>query len=222
MQPLCQPRRPRASACHPATSRRRFLTDSALLAGAGVLTLAAAPNLRPVAAQSSPDVDRLNDLLALEHLEHALYREALESFGADDFDEERPASVHPNLSMIQRHEADHVAKLQQEIDIRAETAVEEGRYAFGFEDIDGFLVVAAAIENVAVAALIDAIPTIVDRRLLATLTSILAVEARHSAYLNTRLALSSFPKAFDAATTSASVRAVVDLYVDLYTVRTKD
>lgn len=214
MQPPCQPRQPCASACHRSTTRRRLLTVSARLAGVGALTLAAVPGLRPVAAQSAYDLARLNDLLALEHLEHALYRDALESFGAEDFDEERPASVHPSLSLIQQQEAEHVAALQQEIDDRSETPVEEGRYAFGYEDIDGFLVVAAAIENVAVAAYIDAIPTIADRRLLATLTSILAVEARHSAYLNARLALPSFPKAFDAATNSTSVRAVIDLYTD--------
>ncbi len=214
MQPLVQPRRSRASACHPSTTRRRFLTDSARLAGAGALALVATTRPLPGAAQSFSDVDRLNDLLALKHLEHALYREALESFGADDFDEERPASVHPNLSLILQQETEHVAALQQEIDDRAETAVEEGRYAFGYEDINGFLVVAAAIENVAVAAFIDAIPAIGDRRLLATLTSILAVEARHSAYLYARLAVSSFPKAFEAATTPASVRAVIALYTE--------
>jgi hypothetical protein len=159
-------------------------------------------------------VARLNDLLALKLLAHALYREALETFGADDFDEERPASVRPNLSLILQQETQHLTALQQEIDERAGTAAEEGRYAFGYEDIDGFLVVAAAIENVAVAAYVDAIPAISDRRLLATLTSILAVEARHSAYLYARLAVSSFPKAFEAATPPASVRAVIALYTE--------
>jgi len=217
MQPIFQPRRPLASDCSPATSRRRLVSDSVRLMAVGALTLTGGTRFR-AAAQPIADLERLNDLLALEELEEALYREALTMFGEEGFDAERPASVYPSLSLIRRQEAEHVAALRRELGDRAATAIEPDQYVFGYKDIDGFLVVAAAIENVGVAAYVDAIPTFVDRRLLATLVSIVAVEARHSAYLNARLALSSFPKAFDPSTTPASVRAVIDLY----TVKPKD
>ncbi len=211
MQALFSPRRAGAAAYRRSTSRRCFLTDSARLAAAGALALTAAPG-SPVAAQTFADFDRLNGLLALEHLAHALYRDALETFDADEFDEERPASVYPSLTLVGRHEAEHVAALQREIANRAATAGEEGRYAFGYKDIDGFLVVAAAIESVTVAAYVETIPAIADRGLHGLLTSNLAVEARHSSYLNARLARYSFLKAFEPASTPGSVRAVVELY----------
>ncbi len=195
-----------------AASRRDVLIGSAKIAGGGVLALAfaAAPlsrNPHVVLAQEfEDDLDILNFALTLEHLEHALYREALERFDEDDFEDD---TIRSSLEAIRDHEAEHVAFLTQAIEDAGGTPVEEAeRYAFGYENLDGFLAIAATLEEVGVAAYAGAAPQIVDPEFLAATVSIHSVEARHSAYLNWRNETSPFPEAFDSPLAPADVLTV--------------
>lgn len=200
------------------TSRRGFLTNTARVTSAGVLALLALAQTSndlasPVAAQDvTDDLAVLNLLLKLEQLEHALYRDGLERFTAERFQRERPASVHPTLTVIRDQERTHAVSLASGIAQRGGTPAVADNYDFGFEDIDGFLGIAAAVENMAVAAYTEVVPTITDRSLLAAATRVLAVEARHAAYLNARLSVSPFPEAFGDTATPAAVLAVMNLY----------
>jgi Ferritin-like domain len=222
------------------SSRRRFLGGGAVLAGGGALALVAvgAPGRQRAAAQDfTDDLDVLNYALTLEHLEHAFYRDGLEEFDEDDFaalfpdgeevaataeDDATPeavggpgqaAAVRAALEEVRDHEAAHVEALTEAITQLGGTPVAEGEYDFGYDDLEGFLEVAQALENTGVAAYAGAAPAIADPTLLATALGIHSVEARHAAYLNLQNGDSPFPEAFDEALTRAEVLEIVGQYI---------
>ena len=201
-------------------SRRRFLTGSVKLAGGGALALAAfggpfGRTVRPVAAQDfADDIEILNYALTLEHLEASFYRDGLEELGEAAFtDAGRPADVFGLLEEIRDHELAHVETLTGVITDLGGVPVEEGTYQFGYEDVDGFLEVAAALENTGVAAYAGAAPQITDPGLLAAALGIHSVEARHAAYLNARNGESPFPDAADEALTPTEVLEIAGQFI---------
>ncbi len=182
-------------------SRRHFLGGSAKLVGGGALAVAVAgvpvgKRLRGALAQTfADDLDVLNYALTLEHLEFAFYRDALEAFAEEDFDE----GVYAELEAIRDHEEAHVQALTETIASLGGSPVTEQEYDFGYDDVDGFLEVAMVLENTGVAAYAGAAPAIEDEAVLAAALGIHSVEARHAAYLNTRNGETAFPEAFDEA-----------------------
>ena len=202
------------------SSRRGFVAGGAKLAGGGALALAfaGAPGagaLRSALAQEfEDDVDVLNYALTLEHLEYAFYRDGLEEFGEDGFAEAgRPASVFTNLEMIRDHEQAHVEALTAAVEGADGKPVEEQEYDFGYEDVDGFLEVAMALENTGVAAYAGAAPAIENADILAAALGIHSVEARHAAYLNIRNEESPFPAAVDEALTREEVLEIAGPFI---------
>ncbi len=196
--------------------RRDVLIGSIKIAGGGALAVALAGALvsrnqsLALAQDFADDVEILNYALTLEHLEHAFYREALALFDDEDF---RDETLRSSLEAIRDQEAEHVAFLTQAIEDAGGTPVEEGEYAFGYEDLDGFLEIAATLEEAGVAAYAGAAPQIVDPEFLAVAVSIHTVEARHSAYLNWRNETSPFPEAFDSPLTSTDVLALATPFI---------
>ena len=187
-------------------TRRGFVGAGAALAGGGLLALAGA---RPwLAAQEgfADDLDVLTFALTLERMEAAFYRQGLRTFDEAAFRAaNRPDSVRPNLEAIRDHEQTHVETLTQAIGDRGGTPVEPAEYDFGYDDVDGFLEVAMALENVGVAAYAGAAPSIENADVLAAALGIHSVEARHAAYLNIRNEESPFPNAVDEAMTRDEV-----------------
>ena len=144
------------------------------------------------------DLDVLNFLLSLEHMQHELYRLGLATFGAADFDlAQRPESERLVLREIRDQEALHVAELSRVTTRLGGVPVEAGSYDFTFEDVEAFLTVAATVENTVAAAYAEAARWILDAMALYDTLTVLTVEARHAAYLNFLLGESPFPDAFD-------------------------
>lgn len=143
------------------------------------------------------DLDVLNYALTLEHLEHAFYRDGVGkfTFGKDTFG----LSIDDNLAAIRDHEAAHVKALTDVITSMNGTPVAEATYAFGtaYTDPKAFLATAVALEATGVKAYDGAAQYIGNADLLTAAGSIVAVEARHSSYLNQITGGMPFPGPFE-------------------------
>jgi len=200
-------------------SRRGFLGGSAKVASGGALALAGAGlGLRAARAQDATpeagaefpdDIAILNYALTLEHLEFAFYRDGLEEFSADDFDE----GVFDNLGLIRDHEGAHVDALTATITELGGTPVGEAGYDFGYEDAEGFLEVAAALENTGVRAYDGAGADIQSVDLLAVAGQIVAVEARHASYLNLLNGEVPFPESFEDPADSEEILEIAGPFI---------
>lgn len=148
------------------------------------------------------DIDVLNYALTLEHLEAAFYELAPEyDLGMDGFGN----NINEWVAVIGQHEADHVTTLTQVITDLGGTPVERGMYDFGVTDAASFLQVAMTLENVGVAAYDGAGQFIQTPELLTAAGGIVAVEARHAAYLNVLNLQVPFPAAFETPMTQDEV-----------------
>jgi Ferritin-like domain len=202
-------------------SRRGFLTGSAQLLGGGALAFAAAsvpllPGLGIARAQMTfqNDADVLNYALTLEHLEYAFYRDGLEQFTDADFGESpfnRPISEF--LIDIRDHEQAHVDTLTQVITDLGGEPVAEAEYNFGYTDAASFLTVAQALENTGVSAYDGAGQFLENPDLLTAAGTIVAVEARHAAYLNLLNRAIPFPAPFETPLTPDEVLAIAGPFI---------
>ncbi len=167
-----------------------------------------------VSSDFTDDLDVFNYALTLEHLENAFYRDGLPLFadlGTDGFG----FSVNEQLAAIGAHEAAHVATLTDVIASLGGTPVAEGAYNFAdaYASADAFLATAAALENTGVSAYDGAAQFITDPGLLGAAGGIVAVEARHAAYLNELNGEVPFPASFETPLPPDEVRAIAEQFI---------
>jgi hypothetical protein len=184
-------------------SRRALLERAALATGAvGVATLAGA-GPEPAASAPSPAQDRriLNFLLLLEYLQEGLYAEAL-SAGNLTGDLERFAQV------AGAHEREHVTALQDEL---GTTARDKPTFRFGdaLAREGRFAAAALTLEETAVAAYIGQAANLTAKRSVAV-ARIVAVEARHAAWIRDVVGRLPAPLAADRAKTPAAAMATIE------------
>ena len=156
-------------------SRRQFFKRGATLGGAG-LVLGGIPISFALAQDGLPkgDVEILNYALTLEYLEAAFYREAVDK-GELSGESLRFAQV------VAAHEQTHVEALQATLGAKAVKSPK-----FGFGGATGkkkFLATSQVLEDTGVAAYQGQGPRIKTGAVLASAGSILAVEARHAAWV---------------------------------------
>lgn len=163
--------------------------------------------LSPAMAQTAQqdfadDIEVLNYALTLEHLEAAFYEMAGDfDFGMDPYGN----SINEYLMMIGEHEAAHVATLTDVITQLGGEPVARAEYDFGVTDAQSFLALAQTVENLGVAAYDGAGAAIQNPDLLTAAGSIVAVEARHAAYLNLITGMNPFPAAVETPMAPADV-----------------
>lgn len=194
-------------------SRRTLVGTGSKLAvgGAAAMVAMSSPAFARLAAAQAftDDIDVLNYALTLEHLEYAFYRDGLDGYSADVFED----GVYDNLIDIRDHEGAHVDALVSTITDLGGTPVEEAEYDFGYQNVAGFLAVAAALENTGVSAYDGAAASIENVDLLNAAGSIVAVEARHASYLNLINGDDPFPAAFETPLSRDEILAIAGPFI---------
>ncbi len=199
-------------------SSRRSLLGAGLklgLGGTAAAVIAGSPALRHLAMAQTMDfkndVDVLNYALTLEHLEYAFYRDGVGQFqfGNDPFG--NPIKTY--LEAIRDHEGAHVETLTKVITDLGGTPVKESTYDFGYTDAQSFLKVAAALENTGVMAYDGAGKFIENPDLLTAAGGIVAVEARHAAYLNLLTGEIPFPAGFEQAKSKDEILKIAGQFI---------
>jgi len=91
--------------------------------------------------------------------------------------------------------------------------VAAAQYDFGVTDAASFLATAAAVENLGVSAYDGAGASIMDPGLLTAAGSIVAVEARHAAYLNQLTGVAPFTDEFETPLTPDEVLEIAGPFI---------
>lgn len=162
----------------------------------------ATARLAAMQTQFATDIDVLNYALTLEHLETAMYQlTASFDLGTDPFGN----AINDWLVLAGEQEAAHVVTLTEVITQLGGEPVAAANYDFGITDAQSFLTTVAAVENIGVAAYDGAGQFLESPDLLTAAGSIVAVEARHAAYLNLITGTSPFPAPYEMPMTPDEV-----------------
>jgi hypothetical protein len=154
----------------------------------------ATARLAAVQTQLTTDVEVLNYALTLEHLEAAFYQLTGQyDLGVDPFNN----PINDWLMAAGEQEAAHVSTLTDVITQLGGEPVAAAEYDFGVTDATSFLATAMTLENVGVAAYDGAGQFLQSADLVTAAGSIVAVEARHAAYLNLVNGMIPFPAAVE-------------------------
>jgi bacterioferritin (cytochrome b1) len=154
----------------------------------------ATARLAAAQTQLTTDVEVLNYALTLEHLEAAFYQLTGQyDLGVDPFGN----PINDWLMAAGEQEAAHVSTLTDVITQLGGEPVAAAEYDFGVTDAASFLTTAMTLENVGVAAYDGAGQFLQSADLVTAAGSIVAVEARHAAYLNLVNGMIPFPAAVE-------------------------
>lgn len=156
--------------------------------------VAATPVKRAAPGQADIDTVILNYALTLEHLEATFYNEYLPS-KSDFVKAGYPTSVYARYREIGGEEKNHVKFLTTAL---GKDAVAACTYDFGITGVDSFIATSQLLEGVGVSAYLGAAQNITNPAYLTAAGSILTVEARHSAWIQSVPGKKDpFPTAYD-------------------------
>ena len=180
-------------------SRAAFLRRTGAFVGGSLLAAGLVPNV--ALAASNSDVAILNYALTLEYLEAAFYKEAMAK-GALSGETKRFAQV------VVDHESAHVDALRQTLGSKAVK-----KPAFDFKGTTGdqttFQKTAMVLEDTGVKAYLGQAGKIKASAVLKAAASILAVEARHAAWIANIIGGRPAPASFQPAATMDEVLQAV-------------
>ncbi|KAF9456181.1 ferritin-like domain-containing protein [Collybia nuda] len=128
------------------------------------------------------DTAILNYALSLENLQSSFYTEALAKFDDQAFTQAGyPSSTRARYVMIGQHEQVYAAAINATL---GENATQPCNYTFPYTDVSSFVNFSQLLEGVATSAYIGALPNITNSSYLAVAGSILATQARQSAWIS--------------------------------------
>ncbi|KZP20953.1 hypothetical protein FIBSPDRAFT_861103 [Athelia psychrophila] len=158
----------------------QFTTSFIAFCVAAVVSGSALPAKR---ANAVTDVQVLNFALTLEHLENTFYAQGLAKHSAADFQNAKlPSWVRGRFEQIMKHESTHVSFLETALGER--NYVQPCKYNFGDNSVKDFVDFSGMVETVGTSAYTGAAQLIDDKDYLTAAASILATEARQTAWVN--------------------------------------
>ncbi|KAF8133048.1 ferritin-like domain-containing protein [Mycena galopus ATCC 62051] len=186
-------------------------TAAAVLVAFSLATVTnAVPTRRDV---SDPQV--LNFALTLEHLESTFYQQGLAHFSQSDFVAAGfPDWVYGRFEQIRDHEATHVKFLSTALTLAGAQAVAPCQYNFHFTDVHSFVDTSVVLEAVGTTAYTGGAQLIASKEYLTAAASILAVEARHEAWINSAAeGHSAWDTGFQTALTPIQVYSLASSFI---------
>lgn len=142
---------------------------------------------------------------------------AMATVGLSETAEAAPTGLRQQMSLVRRHENDHVMALVAALGSAARPKPTfQGLLQ---PNLNSFLSVAQALENTGVGAYLGAAPFILDANYLAAAASIALIEARHAGFLNSlrsqpmTLNLSGSEASFEPALSAGEVGAAAGPFI---------
>jgi len=167
----------------------------------------------PAQRSMANDLTTLNYALTLENLENVFYQMGLSRFTSAQFVAAGfNASVRSYLELVSAHEASHVAFLTAAINaVVPGAAVPNCTYNFSasMSSVNAFIATAAVLENAGQTAYDGALNRLSNQAFAQVAAQIATVEARHAAYLNGLVGVSSFPNAIDVANLPSTIAEAI-------------
>ncbi|KAF9041652.1 ferritin-like domain-containing protein [Panaeolus papilionaceus] len=163
------------------------------------------------------DLEALNYLLTLEEFETAFYERSLERFSEDDFmNLGYPRWVRPRYEQILSHERVHKEFLQSAITSAGQNYVEPCNYELGnVNDPRNFVEFSEAIQSIITGAYVGILRYFNERSYITAGASILAVEARQAAWINSAVRHKNpWNSAFETALTPSQVYTLLSSFFD--------
>ncbi|KAF7376693.1 Protein rds1 [Mycena sanguinolenta] len=163
---------------------------------------------------SDPQV--LNFALTLEHLESAFYQQGLDHFSPSDFAAAGfPDWARARFEQIREHEATHVEFLSTALGLAGVSAVAPCKYNFHFTDVHSFVDTSEVLEAVGTTAYTGGAALVSNKEYLTAAASILAVEARHAAWISSAAqGYNAWDTAFQPALTPNQVYTVATSFIE--------
>ncbi|MCJ1367455.1 hypothetical protein MMC16_006588 [Acarospora aff. strigata] len=153
--------------------------------------------------------------LFLERLEFNLYSGGFNNFTDEQYIAQGfPPGFRENVGVIARNEAVHIDTISQVLQSNGVTPVPPCIYKFPSTDPKSFVSLANMITTVGIGSYIGgAAPLSSNPTLLTAASAILAVEARHDAYLRAGLGASPFPTPFDTPLTAVFAYNLAQMFI---------
>lgn len=184
---------------------------------AGMDTIAVADDI------AVSDIDILNYVLTLEHLEAAYYNDFLDTYSESDVEHSEVAnyfarptlqySTYQQIQNVRDHEEAHVEKLTNTIKKLGGNPVEPAEYEFPYDGIEEFVALSDRIEAVGVSAYAGVAPMIDNREVLKAALSIHSVEANHQTYFQLLHLQRPAPDAFNSARSMEQVLPITQQFM---------
>lgn len=173
-----------------ATRRRAIGAVAKATAATGLVLTGANARVDNVSAAraTAADLEVVRQLIVVEQTALGLFRDGLSQFTSDETTSgDRNLPTQPTLTRIAYHEGSHLSLLTAAA-AELGTDVTLGAHPdFTFTDFAMFLRRAAELKQRHVAAYVAAVTALENVKLRSLVARILAVEARHAAYLNDRI-----------------------------------
>jgi rubrerythrin len=176
-----------------------MLGGGVLLAGFPQIAMGGKPSRRQ-------DVSILNFALTLEFLEDEFYKQALRNINFTVPNLERVTRV------VSRHESIHVRFLKRTL---RRAAIRKPKFDFGsaVTDEQEFLNTAQKLEDTGVTAYLGQAGRIKQKAVLTAAGTILAIEARHAAFIGEINGNSFAPRAFDRPVSGRKIKAKIAPFI---------